>query len=227
MRKQILALLSALGLAGSAAGQTGGGAGAGKVEKADHTIQAESTVKSGKAAKERQALNWKWSKNRAESNALKTSKAHKQEQASRKRQNTLTASDANLKAGKVNKPRKTSSTANKADWSWGSGKTSAGKKHQLGASDPADARVTLNPQPLPPGVHTDVGGKGLSAGKNLTLNPQPLPPGAHGLNPQPLPPGVHPSTGPTLTVNPQPSPAAVQPSGKTGVDQKPHGPQRE
>jgi hypothetical protein len=124
------------------------------------------------------------------------------------------------------------------------GNTSSTRKLTLNPQPLPPGVHTLNPQPLPPGVHTDVGGKGLSAGKKLTLNPQPLPPGAHGLNPQPLPPGVHPSTGPRVTnpqlllpavqsstgpmktLNPQPLPPGVHTSGKARVDQKPHGPQR-
>src|SRR5260221_218384 len=50
------------------------------------------------------------------------------------------------------------------------------------------AAVSLNHQPIPPGV--------LGLGDQVSLNPQPIPPGVLGLgdqvslNPQPIPPGV-------------------------------------
>jgi hypothetical protein len=174
MRKQTLVLLSALGLAVST---------------------ASASAQQPMGGKEK---HWKWSKTDGVSNTRKTSSRHQVEQASGKRvppgpnvmpvppgpnANNLKAGQADQRgnigsatggpgAGKVHKLRNTGSAANKADWSWGSGKASAGKKQ------------TLNPQPLPPGVHPATGPK-------VTLNPQPLPPGVHTLNPQPLPPGVH------------------------------------
>jgi hypothetical protein len=152
MRKQIVALLSALGLVGSAAlaaaQQPAGG-------KSDPRIKAESTLKKAKALQETMAVrrgqDAKYSKAKADgtSNTLKTSTAHKLAQASGKRQEGSSG-----------------------------GNTSSAR------------RLTLNPQPLPPGVHT--------------LNPQPLPPGVHTLNPQPLPPGVH-------GVSPVPTPSGIHP----------------
>jgi len=157
MRKQILLLLSALGLAVS-------------------TAPASAQQPTG--GKEKHGI--KWSKTDGVSNTRKTGRRHSVAQVSGKRvppgPNAI-----NLKAGKADQLRSIgSATSGAGAGKVNSGKASAGKKqtlkqqplsdrsvprNQFGASNPADAKVTLNPQPLPPGVHT--------------LNPQPLPPGVH------------------------------------------------
>jgi hypothetical protein len=210
MRKQILVLLSALGLAVStataSAQQPAGG-------KTNHNI--------------------KWSKTDGLSNTRKTNIKHTEAQASGKRippgpnvmrvppgpnsinwkagkadqLRNIGSATSGAGAGKVHNLRNASSTANKADWSWGSGKASPGKKQTLNPQPLPPGVHTLNPQPLPPGVHP-------TTGPRVTLNPQPLPPGVHLLNPQPLPPGVHTSTQRQMTQKPQPLQAGTKPSVK-------------
>ena len=166
MRKQILVLLSAVGLAVS-------------------TVPASAQQPMG--GKEKHGI--KWSKTDGVSNTRKTGRRHSVAQVSGKPvppgPNTMRVPPGpnaiNLKAGKADQLRSIgSATSGAGAGKVNSGKASAGKKqtlkqqplsdrsvprNQFGASNPADAKVTLNPQPLPPGVHT--------------LNPQPLPPGVH------------------------------------------------
>lgn len=201
MRKQILALLSALGLAGSAAP-----ASAQKPKDGtSNTIKAESTLKRAKAARENKAseLGRQFKANKASatkqgwsfgasnpadsirrpSNHIKTSSALKSAQASRKRAgngettNVIPPGPNVLKTRKIPPgPNSVNLKAGRADF----------RKFQTG---PAKT-LTLNPQPLPPGVHT-ANPQPTPPGIHPMLNPQPLPPGIHTLNPQPLPPGVH------------------------------------
>lgn len=83
----------------------------------------------------------------------------------------------------------------------GSGKTTQADTKKSAKTSSAGSKVTLNPQPLPPGAKS----KTASPADKVSLNPQPLPPkeGKTGttsaeskvaLNPQPLPPGAQSST---------------------------------
>ncbi len=107
-----------------------------------------------------------------------------------------------------------------------SGDAGAGAKadKKITKTPSAASKVSLNPQPLPPGERK-AGGDPAS---KVSINPQPLPPGERkaggdpaskvSLNPQPLPPKQG-KTGSTsaeskVALNPQPEPPGVQSSAK-------------
>ena len=105
-----------------------------------------------------------------------------------------------------------------------SGDTGAGAKadKKITKTPSAASKVSLNPQPLPPGERK-AGGDPAS---KVSLNPQPLPPGERkaggdpgskvSINPQPLPPGERKAGGDPaskVSLNPQPLPPK---QGKTG-----------
>lgn len=107
-----------------------------------------------------------------------------------------------------------------------SGDTGAGAKadKKITKTPSAASKVSLNPQPLPPGERK----AGGDPGSKVSINPQPLPPGERkaggdpaskvSLNPQPLPPKQG-KTGSAsaeskVALNPQPEPPGVQSSAK-------------